>query len=144
MSSFAPVLQNLATRVAGRNFPVVLVAATLICAVQAYAAEWRIVLVNGGAVQGEPSMVFAEDGSISGTTGCNGFRAAGKMLGATIAVEGPVATTRMACNGDELEAQENEILALLEGLVAVRFDPFDDRLILSGTATSLEMVCCRR
>jgi heat shock protein HslJ len=57
-----------------------------------------IVGVWGTEDQGKPSLTFGEDGALSGTDGCN--RLVGKWTADAGTVEfGPLASTRMACEG---------------------------------------------
>jgi heat shock protein HslJ len=81
---------------------------------------WRLEsLVDGlgpdGAVTsvvGEPTLEFTEDGEVRGDTGCNTFSGGYELDDTTLRI-GPLATTRMACDG--LEAgQEEHVLSVLE------------------------------
>lgn len=55
-----------------------------------------VVGVWGQADSGEPSLEFADDGSFSGTDGCNRLMGSYELAGMTIEL-GDVAMTRMAC-----------------------------------------------
>jgi heat shock protein HslJ len=62
------------------------------------------------SVLGDPTLEFADDGSVSGSTGCN--RLMGSYDPAT--GFGPMATTMMACEPD-LADQETRVLAVFDG-----------------------------
>ena len=66
------------------------------------------------------TITFAEDGTVSGQTGCNTFTGSYTDDGASLAF-GPLATTRMACPDDAM-AQEAAVLAALEGTAAYTID----------------------
>jgi len=91
---------------------------------------WRLGMVNGEPVVGDAEATFGSDGSISGTTGCNRFNGRGEMDDGLLVINGPMATTRMACPGDALTMQEDHILAALQGRLKVDFDPFSQSLQL--------------
>ena len=101
------------------------------------AAEWRIVSVDGVPALGEPTIIFSADGSISGSTGCNRFNTTGSVANDVLTIEGPVATTRMACLGDALNGQEAAILSILEGQISVSIDLFSNQVTLSDEKTVL-------
>jgi heat shock protein HslJ len=65
-------------------------------------------------VGSDPTAVFGTDGSVSGNATCNTFNGTYTIDGHRITV-GPLATTRMACATDELNAQEAAYLAALQG-----------------------------
>lgn len=73
------------------------------------------------------SLTFADDGTMSGTTGCNNVNGPYQVDGDTISI-GALATTKMACEPD-LTAQEEGILAALD--VAATFT--------SGAGGTVEM-----
>ena len=60
--------------------------------------------VVSSATTSEVTATFAEDGTLTGSDGCNTYNATYTVDGPTIAI-GPLATTRMACPGDELNEQ---------------------------------------
>jgi heat shock protein HslJ len=61
-----------------------------------------------------PTLVLAEDGQVSGSTGCNRFTGTAQVGDGTLAF-GPLATTRAACIDPELTEIENHVLAVLSG-----------------------------
>jgi heat shock protein HslJ len=97
--------------------------------------SWEItgyLMVSGNGfsstvIDSAPSAVFGADGSMSGGTGCNTFRGAYEIDGATISI-GPLRTTRMACP-PELAEQEAGILKSLDAASSFSLAP--------GTATLL-------
>jgi heat shock protein HslJ len=101
-------------------------------AAPAWAEEWRIETVNGRAAEGETRLILEEDGSLSGTTGCNRFQGRGELRDGVLAISAPLATTRMACAGEQLSAQDDALLALLQGEIAMAYDGSGQRLTLSG------------
>jgi len=122
----------------GRPILLGFVAATL--GADAAAETWRVVSVDGRASVGEPEISFAPDGAIFGSTGCNRLQARGAMQDGKLVIDGPAATTRMACPGEALAAQEDAIVALLNGTIAVTFDPFGDALSLANGEMTLTLV----
>lgn len=113
-------------------------AATPVDATEGRSPDWRLITVNGQMAQGDPAIGFTADGVIFGRTGCNRFSARGYLEGGTLIVDGPVATTQMACPGP-LATQDSEVLAVLSGPIAVGFDPFRARLFLSTAAGTLAL-----
>jgi heat shock protein HslJ len=69
---------------------------------------------DGGvmSVVGEPTLELTEDGEVRGDTGCNTFSGSYELDGTTLRI-GPLATTRMACEGPEA-GQEEHALSVLE------------------------------
>lgn len=103
------------------------------------AGEWRIASLDGAPTEGDARIAFAPDGSFAGSTGCNLFQGAGRIAQGRLVIDGPVATTRMACPGAALTRQEDGILGLLGGEVDLAFDPFADTLVLSRGATRVAL-----
>jgi hypothetical protein len=62
------------------------------------------------------------------------------MEDGALRIAGPLATTRIACPGDGLAAQEEAVLGVLRGRVTVAYDPFTWRMDLVGGQTSLGLV----
>lgn len=77
--------------------------------------SWTVVTINGGpaAPDARPTMVFAFDGSLSGSGGCNQYTGSFRTDGDRITV-GDLASTRMACEA-ALMAQEAAFSAALGG-----------------------------
>ena len=107
---------------------------------------WRVTGYNngrGGVVSVVPatqlSATFGADGTLSGDTGCNTFRASYTLAGATVTI-GPIATTRRACLSDAASTQEQAFLAALGA--ASSYELVGDRLALwdAAGATQLSLV----
>lgn len=109
-----------------------------VLAAPAFADEWSIVSVDGADAVETATIRFDTDGAISGTTGCNRFTGTAEARDGQLIFSAPLATTRMACPGGALNAQEQRILALLSGTVTLQPDPFAGTLTLvRGAATAL-------
>ena len=106
----------------------------------ATAQTWRIDTVDGQPALGAAQLSFRPDGRLAGSTGCNRFIGSARLDGGALVIDGPLATTRMACPEGRLGAQEDAVLAALQGRVLVAFDPFTGRLELVGEANSLVLV----
>ncbi len=105
----------------------------------AVAGDWRIGSLNGAAPLEAPELRFEADGSFSGSTGCNRFQGQIQFEENELIVDGPVATTRMACPGGAMTAQDDTIIALFSGRISVAFDPTLDVLVLTTGETVLEL-----
>ncbi|MEW9919531.1 META domain-containing protein [Marimonas sp. MJW-29] len=103
------------------------------------ASEWQIVGLGGAVPVGTPEVRILADGAFSGTTGCNRFQGSARLEGNELIVEGPVATTRMACPDDAMAAQDDKIIAVFSGRMTVSFDPLLDVLRLSNGGTVLDL-----
>jgi heat shock protein HslJ len=96
---------------------------------------WQLAAIDGApAADGAlVTLLFAEDGSLGGDSGCNRYRSSysADADAGTLAIE-PVLSTRRACLSEELSAQE---AALLTGLEAAdRYSLRPDRLLITTTA----------
>ena len=100
---------------------------------------WKIVEVNGAQVEGEPEIRFNADGGFSGSTGCNRFQGKGALDAGRFMISGPMATTRMACPGDQLAAQERYFLEVLESGPEIEFNPLADEMLLKNSGEGLSM-----
>lgn len=69
-----------------------------------------VVSVAGGS---DPTALFDAAGTVSGDASCNAFHGPATVEGTTIRI-GPLASTRMACAEQALNAQETQYLAALE------------------------------
>ncbi len=84
------------------------------------------VTVSDAAVEAE--LMLADDGWLTGSTGCNRLMGDYELVG-DLLVLGELATTRMACLDDRVAQQERQVLAvLLAGTVEVELDGI--RLVL--------------
>lgn len=96
--------------------------------------SWNLVDLDGAAPVGEttPGITFTEDGTVTGTTGCNSFNGQVTIDGSQLSF-GPLATTRMACLDPAVAEQEQAFLAALEAVTAYTIDT-EGRLVLEGDA----------
>ena len=69
---------------------------------------WIVQDIEGTGALAEPQavLVFAANGRFRGHTGCNAMMGQVRLSGDTIAIPGPVGTTRMACADDAAMDQE--------------------------------------
>jgi heat shock protein HslJ len=81
----------------------------------------------------ETSLVFGEDGKVSGSMGCNQFGGSYETKGDQISF-GPLAATLMACPEPAM-SQETAVLAILSGTVTYKLD--GNSLTLTGQDGSL-------
>ncbi len=109
---------------------------------------WHVVAYNNGkqAVQSvaggsDPTATFTVDGTVSGNATCNTYHGPATTRGNQITI-GPLASTRMACASDALNAQEAAILAALQG--AETFDVQGNRLELRDAGDALMIQFERR
>jgi len=93
---------------------------------------------GSGASQPLPGTVLTaifDDGSLTGTSGCNSYFASYTLDGDAIGV-GPIGSTRAFCSDpDGVMDQESDYLALLE--LANRYERDDDTLTLLQDDTAL-------
>lgn len=86
--------------------------------------SWQLTTLLSGdtasSVTGEPTLLLAEDGTVTGSTGCRAFRGAWKQHGDDLVI-GPLATPKIGCPPD-LQAQDSEVLKVLDGAVRVTQD----------------------
>jgi META domain len=99
---------------------------------EAIQGEWEVTGYYSGnaiaSVLGGVTMTATfEDGTVSGTTGCNSFNGAYEIDGPNITI-GPLASTLAACPTPQLDTQETNYLAALE--LARTFQVAGDRLDL--------------
>jgi len=118
----------------------VLAGAVGLAGTAAKAQRWRIAMVDGRPALGAAEIVVGADGAIAGSTGCNRFSGTARMEDGALRIAAPLATTRMACPGDGLAAQEEAVLGVLQGRMMVAYDPFTGRMDLVGGQTSLGLV----
>jgi heat shock protein HslJ len=100
--------------------------------------QWRLEsLITGDAVSsvfGEASLELAQDGTVSGSTGCRSFGGSYTLEGDELAISDLVVDLR-AC--DEASAgQDGQVLGLLEGPLRVTVS--GDRMTLMGGANGLD------
>jgi len=102
-------------------------------AVTLVGTPWNVVNYNNGnqatvsVVAGSViTLQFAAEGTVSGNASCNEYHGSFTTDGDTVTV-GPLATTRMACQSEQLNAQETQYLTALQN--AATYD------ITNGTLT---------
>jgi heat shock protein HslJ len=105
--------------------------------------SWTVIGYNNGRggvvsviIGTEITAVFGEDGTLSGSAGCNNYTASYEADDAGNISIGPAATTRMMCSDPEgIMEQENEYLASLE--TAATYNVEGERLQLRTAENSL-------
>ena len=108
---------------------------------------WRVTGINNGmeavvsTVAGtQVSMIFGDDGRVSGDTGCNMYNGAYTLSGASITF-GPLATTRRACLSDDANRQEQQFLAALANTAVYELN--GDRLTFRDNAGATQITAVR-
>lgn len=78
-------------------------------------AAWSIDSLDGKPIVpgSNVTIQFAEDGSVTGSAGCNRYRGSYVVRGTELTI-GPVMSTKMACNSD-VDGQESRFLTALAG-----------------------------
>ena len=102
-------------------------------AISLVGTPWNVVSYNNGneatvslIADSTITLQFAAEGNLTGNATCNDYNGSYTTDGDAVSV-GPLATTRMACQSDELNAQETQYLAALQN--AATYD------ITNGTLT---------
>ena len=82
---------------------------------------WRLASLDGRAALpgSRVTAVFAEDGRVAGSAGCNAYTGRANPSAGRLEV-GPLASTRMFCDVDGVMTQEAAYLGLLEKATAYR------------------------
>jgi heat shock protein HslJ len=108
---------------------------------------WRVTNINNGndavvsTVSGtQVSMVFGEDGRVSGDSGCNTFNGPYTISGSSISF-GPLASTLRACIPDEVSQQEQHFYAALDATTTYELN--GDRLTFRSDAGAIQLVAVR-
>lgn len=83
--------------------------------------EWRLVELHDSPSitapgDRQPHIRLDEDGQLSGFTGCNNLTGRYTHQGTALQVDGPLATTKMACVDPQLNTQEQAFTAVLEAM----------------------------
>lgn len=82
---------------------------------------WKLMSLKGEVVQvpegeqGEPHMILRDDGRVNGFSGCNRFVGEYTVRGANLLFDS-MASTRMACPGDNAEAKLYEVFSQTAGV----------------------------
>ncbi|MGW5075503.1 META domain-containing protein [Rhodococcus sp. NPDC004095] len=79
--------------------------------------------------ESSPILQIAEDGTVTGSTGCNAMTGSAQVAGDTVTF-GPLGTTRMMCPPEVMEV-EQAVLTALDGTTTVTID--SDRMRLMNT-----------
>jgi heat shock protein HslJ len=92
--------------------------------------SWTVTSIAGAPTlpEARPTLSFAADGTVSGTTGCNHYSGAYRRDGGSLSFGG-IASTLMGCDG-ERGLQETAFLAALSGATSWRHGP--DGLMIGG------------
>jgi len=113
-------------------------------AVTLVGTPWNVVNYNNGnqaTVSVEAGSVitlqFAAEGSVSGNASCNEYHGSFTTDGDTVTV-GPLATTRMACQSDQLGAQETQYLTALQN--AATYDITNGTLTIRDAAGASQVI----
>ena len=117
------------------SFLVALIAATAACSAGPTSSEgnampasgerpggaWKVARVRAQSVDG-PALYFADDGTVSGSTGCNRLATSATFDGRGGLVFAPTAITKMACLDGDRMAVESRFLDALAATRRVRHD----------------------
>lgn len=87
-----------------------------------------------------PTLVVAEDGTLSGTTGCNEFTGSAEVGTDVLLVLGPLTTTLAGCTDPELSDIERHVLAVLEGEVTFSIDGASMTLTAENRVDGMELI----
>jgi heat shock protein HslJ len=84
--------------------------------------EWVLEKIEDVVVTGKrvPSLTFGPEGRIYGTTGCNNYNGSYSLEGETININHNIATTMMACIGDNSQDVEKRYLNILPSLILIK------------------------
>ena len=96
--------------------------------------SWVLVDLDGTAPVGEtpPTIAFDDQGTVTGTGGCNTFNGEVTIDGSDMSV-GPLASTQMACEED-ISNQEAAFFTALQDVTSYTVDN-EGRLVLQDGAT---------
>jgi heat shock protein HslJ len=94
--------------------------------------SWTVASIAGAPTlsAARPTLTFAADGTVAGSTGCNQYSGAYRRDGGSLQFA-EIASTLMGCDG-ERSRQETAFVAALNGANAWRHRP--DGLVISGAA----------
>jgi heat shock protein HslJ len=97
--------------------------------------SWTLVELDGAAPVGEtpPTIAFDDQGSVTGTGGCNTFNGEVTIDGSDMSFS-PLATTQMFCAEEGVADQEQAFLAALQDVTSYSVDD-EGRLVLEDGAT---------
>jgi heat shock protein HslJ len=94
--------------------------------------SWTVTSIAGAPAlpEARPTLTFAADGTVSGSSGCNQYSGAYRRDGGALSFGG-ISSTLMGCDGQRGQ-QETAFLAALNGAASWRHGP--DGLLISGAA----------
>lgn len=109
-------------------------------------STWNILGYNNGKggvvsliIDSTATITFADDGTVSGSGGCNRFMGTYSVEGALLKL-GPLAGTKMVCTPAGVMEQETAILAALSSTTSFTMDGDKLRLLNADEATSASLV----
>ena len=109
-------------------------------------STWNILGYNNGKggvvsliIDSTATITFADDGTVSGSGGCNRFMGTYSVEGALLKL-GPLAGTKMMCTPAGVMEQETAILAALSSTTSFTMDGDKLRLLNADQATSASLV----
>ena len=102
----------------------------------AQAAQWWLHSVNGSPAAAQASLEIGPNGELSGLAGCNRYQGTVRSVEGDLVVDGPLATTKMACPPGVVSDQDDQVISLLSGRIETEFDPVSHRLILSANGVT--------
>ncbi len=93
--------------------------------------SWRLVTLDGATPiqSGILTLIFAQDGTVSGRAGCNSFSAGYFSVRRTTIYFPGMFSTLVACFPNEIMQQENAYLGTLRG--ASHYQLSDDQLVIT-------------
>jgi len=96
---------------------------------------WKIESLAGGGIvdRSRITLEFGADGTLSGSTGCNGVSGRYWLNGEGLSIAKGAAVTMMACS-DALMAQEHRFLSALRAAARFDVDPLRDQLFVFDAA----------
>lgn len=106
-------------------------------------SAWNVTGYNNGkeavvsvAADSTITLIFGADGTVSGNASCNSYNGSYQTDGDALTI-GPLATTRMACASDELNAQEAQYLAALQA--SATYDISNDQLTIRDAGGAMQV-----
>ncbi|NDV99743.1 META domain-containing protein [Salipiger sp. PrR002] len=117
-------------RIVGQDMSNCTVAATS----EVTGTPWTLATLDGAPVTDPaPEISFGEDGTLSGSAGCNTFTGTWATEEGMLEI-GPLATTRKACEPGVM-AQEDAFLAFMGALSDLRFGPEGELQLIADDVT---------
>jgi heat shock protein HslJ len=108
--------------------------------------QWQVTGINNGhggvmsvLAETQVTATFGEDGTVTGSTGCNSFQAPYMADDASLSV-GPIITTRGACASDAANTQEQAFLAALAAASTYEFSGQQLKVRDADGSTQLSLV----